>query len=89
MPHLRRRFITREVPIRWLLLLTLIACALSAQAEFDYALQPRQIAEDVWLVEGSTDNFAQNNGGNIVNSGFIVTEQGVLVIDSAQFEPLD
>ena len=68
--------------MRWLLLLTLIACTLPVRAEFDYALQPRQIAEDVWLLEGSTDNFAQNNGGNIVNSGFIVTEQGVLVIDS-------
>jgi quinoprotein relay system zinc metallohydrolase 1 len=68
--------------MRWLVLLTLIACALPARAEFDYALQPRQIAEDVWLLEGSTDNFAQDNGGNIVNSGFIVTEQGVLVIDS-------
>jgi quinoprotein relay system zinc metallohydrolase 1 len=34
------------------------------------------------LLEGTTDNFAQNNGGNIVNSGFIVTAQGVLVIDS-------
>nr|WP_298174231.1 quinoprotein relay system zinc metallohydrolase 1 [uncultured Pseudomonas sp.] len=68
--------------MRWLLLLTLLACALPARSEFDYALQPRQIAEGVWLVEGSTDNFAQSNGGNIVNSGFIVTEQGVLVIDS-------
>ncbi len=68
--------------MRWLLLLTLIACTLPVRAEFDYALQPRQIAEDVWLLEGSTDNFAQNNGGNIVNSGFIVTAQGVLVIDS-------
>ena len=68
--------------MRWLLLLTLLACALPARSEFDYALQPRQIAEGVWLVEGSTDNFAQSNGGNIVNSGFIVTDQGVLVIDS-------
>ena len=68
--------------MRWLLLLTLLACALPARSEFDYALQPRQIAEGVWLVEGSTENFAQSNGGNIVNSGFIVTDQGVLVIDS-------
>nr|WP_298141756.1 quinoprotein relay system zinc metallohydrolase 1 [uncultured Pseudomonas sp.] len=68
--------------MRWLLLLTLIACTLPARAEFDYALRPRQIADGVWLLEGSTDNFAQSNGGNIVNSGFIVTEQGVLVIDT-------
>ena len=68
--------------MRWILLLTLLGCAQLANADFDYRLQPRQIAEDVWLLEGSTDNFAQSNGGNIVNSGFIVTEQGVLVIDS-------
>ncbi|OHC50193.1 MAG: MBL fold metallo-hydrolase, partial [Pseudomonadales bacterium RIFCSPLOWO2_02_FULL_63_210] len=55
---------------------------LVARADFDYGLQPRQIADGVWLLEGSTDNFAQDNGGNIVNSGFIVTDQGVLVIDS-------
>ncbi|WP_172151445.1 quinoprotein relay system zinc metallohydrolase 1 [Pseudomonas tumuqii] len=68
--------------MRWILVLALLGCALVARADFDYGLQPRQIADGVWLLEGSTDNFAQNNGGNIVNSGFIVTAQGVLVIDS-------
>jgi quinoprotein relay system zinc metallohydrolase 1 len=68
--------------MRWILVLALLGCALVARADFDYDLQPRQIADGVWLLEGSTENFAQNNGGNIVNSGFIVTDQGVLVIDS-------
>ena len=72
--------------MRWMLLLLLVSGALAkaaaGSADFDYALQPRQIADDVWLLEGSTDNFAQGNGGNIVNTGFIVTEQGVLVIDT-------
>ena len=62
----------------------ILACclALPAQAELRYDLQPKQIAENVWLLEGSTDNFEQRNGGNIVNTGFIVTETGVVVIDS-------
>ncbi|UVO16521.1 quinoprotein relay system zinc metallohydrolase 1 [Stutzerimonas stutzeri] len=62
----------------------ILACclALPAQAELRYDLQPKQIAENVWLLEGSTDNFEQRNGGNIVNTGFIVTEAGVVVIDS-------
>lgn len=62
----------------------ILACclALPAQAELRYELQPKQIAENVWLLEGSTDNFEQRNGGNIVNTGFIVTEAGVVVIDS-------
>ncbi len=53
-----------------------------AQAELDYNLQPRQIAENTYLFEGSTDNFAKANGGNIVNTAFIVTSSGVVVIDT-------
>ncbi|QLC74769.1 quinoprotein relay system zinc metallohydrolase 1 [Pseudomonas sp. LPB0260] len=68
--------------MRWMLLLVVLLAAPAAQAELDYALQPRQIADGVWLVEGSTDNFAPGNGGNIVNIGFIVSEAGVLVLDS-------
>ncbi|MCU1717410.1 quinoprotein relay system zinc metallohydrolase 1 [Pseudomonas sp. 5P_3.1_Bac2] len=67
--------------MRWMGLLLLCLCA-GANAELQYQLQPRQIAPDVWLVEGSTDNFSQDNGGAIVNVGFIVTGQGVVVIDS-------
>ena len=66
--------------MRWILLLTCLLAGL-AQA-LDYQLQPRQIAEGVWLVEGSTDNFAAENGGNIVNVGFIETAAGVVVIDT-------
>ncbi|MFI8980902.1 quinoprotein relay system zinc metallohydrolase 1 [Ectopseudomonas khazarica] len=66
--------------MRWILLLTCLLAGL-AQA-LDYQLQPRQIAEGVWLVEGSTDNFAAENGGNIVNVGFIETATGVVVIDT-------
>ena len=64
------------------LLLGLLLCASAAQAQLDYRLQPRQIAADTWLLEGSTENFAEANGGNIVNTLFIVTGQGVLVIDT-------
>lgn len=68
--------------MRGLLLLFALLAAGSAQAQFDYRLHPRQIAADTWLLEGSTDNFAESNGGNIVNTAFIVTAEGVLVIDS-------
>ncbi|WP_448110688.1 quinoprotein relay system zinc metallohydrolase 1 [Pseudomonas lini] len=67
--------------MRWMLLL-FISLSLPALADPDYALKPRQIAEDTWLLEGSTDNFAKSNGGNIVNTAFIVTEKGVVVIDT-------
>lgn len=67
--------------MRWLLLICLGLC-LPTWAGPDYALKPRQIAEGTWLLEGSTDNFAKANGGNIVNTAFIVTEAGVVVIDT-------
>ena len=67
--------------MRWMLLL-LLCLGLPAWADLDYRLTPRQIAEGTWLLEGSTDNFAKANGGNIVNTAFIVTTQGVVVIDS-------
>jgi quinoprotein relay system zinc metallohydrolase 1 len=66
--------------MRWMLLMTCLLASL-AQA-LDYHLQPRQIADGVWLLEGSTDNFAADNGGNIVNIGFIETTDGVVVIDT-------
>lgn len=53
-----------------------------ARAELEYSLRPRQIAEDTYLLEGSTENFSKTNGGNIVNTGFIVTDSGVVVIDT-------
>lgn len=68
--------------MRLLLLMFAFCLTLPAYAELRYTLQPRQIADDVWLLEGSTDNFDKANGGNIVNTGFIVTESGVVVIDS-------
>lgn len=68
--------------MRLLLLMFAFCLILPAYAELRYTLQPRQIADDVWLLEGSTDNLDKANGGNIVNTGFIVTAAGVVVIDS-------
>lgn len=67
--------------MRLLLILALGCLSLAAHA-LEYRLEPRQIAEGTWLLEGSTDNFDAHNGGNIVNVAFIVGEQGVLVIDT-------
>ncbi|MGR4067161.1 quinoprotein relay system zinc metallohydrolase 1 [Billgrantia sp. C5P2] len=53
-----------------------------AQAEPDYALEAVEIEQGVWVVEGSTANFSRENGGNIVNTAFIETGEGVVVIDT-------
>lgn len=55
--------------------------ALSAQA-YDYRLKSERVADGVQVFVGSTENFSRTNGGNIVNTGFIVGSSGVIVIDS-------
>lgn len=62
--------------------LALLLTGSSLAAELDYALQPREIAPNTYVVEGSTQHFTRDNGGNIQNVGFIVTEAGVVVIDT-------
>jgi quinoprotein relay system zinc metallohydrolase 1 len=49
---------------------------------FDYQLKPRLIAKNTYLVQGATEDFSAKNGGNIVNTAFIVTSAGVVVIDT-------
>lgn len=65
-----------------LLLTLLMAFAAASAHAMDYGLAPRQIAPDTWLLEGSTENFNTRNGGNVVNTAFIVTDAGVVVIDT-------
>lgn len=47
-----------------------------------YSLEPVEIADNVWVVEGRRENFSRENGGHIVNTAFIVTDEGVVVIDT-------
>lgn len=67
-----------------LLLLGLLAIAAQplAALELDYQLAPRRLAEDTYVLVGRTEDFSRANGGNIVNTAFIVTSLGVVVIDS-------
>ena len=67
--------------MRWFLL---IFCGwmVSTAALANYVLIPKKIAENTYLVEGSTDNFSKDNGGHIVNVAFIVTDAGVVLIDT-------
>lgn len=56
-----------------------------AQADavtFDYRLHARALAEGVYVVEGANDDFSRANGCNIINTGFITTGAGVLVINT-------
>ena len=54
----------------------------AAEHNFDYQLAGVEIARNTYIFEGRTEDFSVHNGGNIVNTAFIVTEKGVIVIDS-------
>ena len=51
-------------------------------ARLDYDLRPRQIAEGTWVIEGAVDDFLPTNGCNIINTAFIATAEGVVVINT-------
>ncbi len=53
-----------------------------AAGPLTYNLKPTQIAPDTYVFEGSTEHFTRANGGNILNTAFIVTADGVIVIQT-------
>jgi len=61
-------------------------CAAGVQAADlpagDYQLQPRAIAAQTWVIEGAVEDFSRANGCNIINTGFIASDEGVLVINT-------
>jgi uncharacterized sulfatase len=67
---------------RLLIAVLLLLSATAPATDFDYGLVARKIARDVYAFVGRTEDFTVSNGGNIVNSGFIVAPGGVIVIDT-------
>src|SRR5574343_1470490 len=68
--------------MRWLLISLFGFATLARAADFDYRLEAQSVAPDVYVFVGQNADFDTVNGGNIVNTGFIVGPQGVVVIDS-------
>lgn len=69
------------------LLLTLATLAAAAPgrpdpATLDYRLAARELAPGVYVVEGANADFEPANGCNIINTGFIVGSEGVLVVNT-------
>jgi quinoprotein relay system zinc metallohydrolase 1 len=48
----------------------------------DYRLSARALAPGVWVVEGDNADFSVANGCNIINTGFIATGAGVVVVNT-------
>lgn len=66
---------------RWLAFL-LGLNGLAAASDFDYRLAAQPVAKNVYTFIGHTEDFTTSNGGNIVNTSFIVAPAGLIVIDS-------
>jgi len=76
----------------WSALAIALACCTAAAAQdarqapdparLDYRLQPRPIAPGTWVIEGAVADFLPANGCNIINTAFIATGNGVVVINT-------
>ena len=64
----------------WVTAVLLAGAALTngAAVAKDYQLKPQAIASGVYFFEGYNQDFTFANGGNIVNTGFIITDAGVV-----------
>lgn len=62
-----------------------LLCGLGGQVDAraaDYPITPQAVAPDSWAVIADTGYFTPQNGGFLVNSAFIATADGVVVIGS-------
>lgn len=59
-----------------------IAPRAMAGARHVYDLRPRQVGDDIWMIEGATEYFTQENGGAIVNVTLLKGTTGLILIDS-------
>ncbi len=66
----------------FLMIASMLAVNSVAASNLDYKLQAKQIAKDTYVFEGANDDFSRANGCNIINTGFIVTSDGVVVINT-------
>lgn len=49
---------------------------------FDYKLNPIKLSDNSYYFYGKEEYFSKENGGDIANSSFIITDKSVIVIDT-------
>ena len=59
-----------------------LAVPARARERLHYDLAPRSVADGIWMLEGSTDYFSMENGGDIVNCAIIEGDDGLIVVDT-------
>ena len=68
-------------PIRWLYAALCLTASLTASAD-EAALKATPVTDRVWFVQGAAALGAPANRNFISNAGFVVTDDGVVVIDA-------
>jgi len=53
-----------------------------ARTRLSYELKPKQVADGIWMLEGLTDYFSMENGGDIVNCAIIEGAEGLTIVDT-------
>jgi len=76
---MNKKNITRSVVAVAMLILS---TKVSAIDTFDYHLKAKKVAENVYCFFGTLENISKKNGGNMVNSCYVKTNKGFVVIDS-------
>lgn len=71
-----------RIPAVYLCLMLFVFSQTALAAKKTYQLIPQAVADDVYVFVGKTEHFNFKNGGNIVNTGFILADDAVIVIDS-------
>ena len=77
-----KRYLLAAVLLTVLAGAPLSAFAQAEMTSLNYHLKPRQIAQGTWVIEGAVDDFSKANGCNIINTAFIATGAGVVVINT-------
>jgi glyoxylase-like metal-dependent hydrolase (beta-lactamase superfamily II) len=65
-----------------LLALAIAATAPASRAADDIVLVPQRVSEHVWFFQGATGMASAANKGFMSNSGFVVTNDGVIAFDA-------
>ena len=68
----------RSAAVAGLWLASALCCAAAPQSQ----LQPQKVAEGVWFVQGEAALGSAANRNFISNAGFVITDDGVVVIDA-------
>ena len=79
----------RRLKRQWLTMCLLLAgCAVGSGLAAAEPVQPRQVAPNVWMVQGVSALGSSANRNFISNAAFVVTPAGVVVIDALGSPPL-